>query len=45
VVDTRQKHVVEREQRRTRPTPQQKGQVCLESSRKNSTDAEVGVER
>jgi transposase-like protein len=33
--------VVEREQRRTRLTPQQKRQVFLESSRKNSTDAEV----
>lgn len=33
--------MVEREQRRTRLTPQQKWQVFLESSRKNSTDAEV----
>lgn len=31
----------EREQRRVRLTPEQKWQVFLESSRKNSTDAEV----
>jgi len=33
--------VSERQQRRTRLTPQQKWQVFLESSRKNTTDAEV----
>ena len=31
----------EREQRRTRLTPEQKWQVFLECSRRNSTDAEV----
>jgi transposase-like protein len=33
--------VSERQHRRTRLTPQQKWQVFLESSRKNSTNAEV----
>jgi hypothetical protein len=33
--------VSERQQRRTRLTPEQKWQIFLESSRKNSTDAEV----
>jgi len=33
--------VTERQQRRTRLTPEQKCQIFLESSRKNATDAEV----
>jgi transposase-like protein len=33
--------VSERQQRRTRLTPEQKWQIFLEASRKNSTDAEV----